>query len=246
MSFYEKNCDKPISKNEIIKYVNTNPKKLGIVEVDEDIDEDEDDPYIQTGVRFSYFTRKFLQSDSYSAEYDTIAVRSEENTHDFYVMNYFGGVGSPNIDTLIDYINTRYFINCDLLTIYNIYNNRGDCMNVNKNYAKNKIIDFLKKPLKQDSLYTIYYYYKYLLLTMFMFDIEYKVFELETLNLQFKNPQITSINHNFNTPDDIINDVEEIMENAVDMDEYYKLKNYMFIKIEEYTDKIIHHIRHVL
>ena len=67
----------------------------------------------------------------------------------------------------------------DLMTIYNITKNRGDCMRVNRNYAKESVIRiFNKHRALKGSFYQIYYYYQYLILNAFVFDILDKQYEL--------------------------------------------------------------------
>jgi hypothetical protein len=237
MSFYQKNCNKPISKHEIIKYINTNPKKLGIVF----LDEDEDDDYFESGVKFSYLTKQFFKS-AYAGEYSSINIYLNNNNNDYYVENNFKIMGTPTVDTLIDVINDEYIFDYDLLTIYNIYKNRGDCMRVYKNYAKNKVLDELVNITNnQNTFFEIYYCYEYLILNCFMFDIEEKFEELDTIRLKYETAYRSIVNFE---PDEIIDYINNAMENPIDENfkEYMQLRQYMLNEIDRLAPKIISYI----
>lgn len=240
ISFYQRNCDKPLSKQEIIKYINTKPKKLGIVF----LYEAEEDDYFENTIKFSYLTKQFFKS-AYAAEYNSINIFLNYNNNDYFVENNFENMGTPTIDTLIDIINDKHIFDYDLLTIYNIYKNRGDCMRVNKNYAKNKVLNELNNILDiQDTFFEIYYCYEYLILNFFMFDIEEKFDELDTIRLKYQTAYRSIINYESH---EIIDYINNAMENPIDENfkEYERLREYMLNEIERLTPKIISYINNM-
>ena len=76
MSFYKKNCDKPLSTREIINYINTNPTKIGIVYEDED-----EEDFFEVGVKFLYLNKFFLQHDRYTGETNMFKTRLEDDEY---------------------------------------------------------------------------------------------------------------------------------------------------------------------
>ena len=235
MSFYMKNCDKPFNNQEIIKYINTKPKKIGIIILTEYEDEDG----FKSEVIFGHFTRQFLNKNVYSGESNVFAVNVDGHNGDHYVINYNEIWGTPSIDKLIEYVNSGYILNYDLLTIYNIYNNRKDCTNVNKNYARNKVLSRLDEiiPDEQDSLYKIYFCYEYLLLNCFIFGIDQDFEELDafTIHYPFQN----------GTPENILNHIIKARDDPLDIKTYNKIKIFMLDEIERLTPIIVKSINNI-
>lgn len=238
MSFYMKNCDKPLSKQEIIKYINTKPKKIGIIILSEDEDDDHE---LITEVKFAYFTRQFLNKNDYSGESNIFSVNVDE--HNDYVINNYEIWGTPSIDRLIEYVNDDHILNYDLLTIYRVYSSRKDCIKVNKNYARNKVLNVLDDIIAddQDSLYKIYFCYEYLLLNCFIFDIDQDFEELDTFNI--KNTQTVSLANA--TPEEVLNYIIEVMDNPLDIKRYNKIKIFMLDEIERLTPIIVKSINNI-
>ena len=164
-TFYDKHYDKPISNHEIINYLLTNPKRFGKVVYD---------PAEGLDIIFSMYTLPvfnipyFTQNITISVDIDIdMYVHQELSTSD------------KSIESLIDEVESDYDLDMDLKTIYEIYKNRGDCMKVNRSYSKEAVVRIFNKrqQLKSDSFYQIYYYYNYLILNHFVFDILEKQFE---------------------------------------------------------------------
>lgn len=237
LSFYKKNCDKPLTPREIINYINTNPTKIGIVY----LDENEDNDFFEVGIKFLYLNKFFLQQDSYSGENNMFKTQLRE---EYVLKNRVDTWGSPDTEMIVEIINTNFVTDYDLLTIYNVYKNRGDCMRVNKNYAKEKTLSILDNntATSKDSLFKIYYCYEYLILNCFMFDIAYKYKELDDLELKYEAPVISIMNF---TGDIVLNHIQEAMDKPQNSQLYNTLKQFMLKEIERITPSIIKHIQNM-
>ena len=237
LSFYKKNCDKPLTPREIINYINTNPKKMGIVY----LDENEDVDFFEVGVKFLYLNKFFLQQDGYSGENNMFKTQLRE---EYVLKNRVDTWGTPDTEMIINIINDNFVTDYDLLTIYNVYKNRGDCMRVNKNYAKEKTLSILDNntATSKDSLFKIYYCYEYLILNCFMFDIPYKYKELDDLALKYETPVISIMNF---TGDIVLNHIQQAMDKPENSQLYNTLKQFMLKEIERITPSIIKHIQNM-
>ncbi len=238
MSFYKKNCDKPLTPREIINYINTNPEKIGIVYEDEDEEED----FSEVGIKFLYLNKFFLQDDRYLGETNMFKTRLEGD--EYVLKNRLSTWGTPDTETIIEIIDMNFVTDYDLLTIYNVYKNRGDCMRVNKNYAKEKTLSILDNntATSKDSLFKIYYCYEYLILNCFMFDIPYKYKELDDLELKYETPVISIINF---TGDIVLNHIQQAMDKPENSQLYNTLKQFMLKEIERITPSIIKHVQNM-
>ena len=229
LSFYNKNCDKLITNREIINYINTKPKKIGLIKVEEDEDEDMGS---STNIKFTYLTRSFLDYTKYTGEYNTISfILTEDMPQDYIVHNIVEDWGRPNIPMLVNMVVSDIIIGMDLLTMYHIYKNRGDCMRVNKNYAKNKVLNYLNGFVNNaQSFYKIYYLYEYLILNCFILDIPVKEYtELESLTLEFK--EVLSL-QNY-TVNEVLDALEQDIEDHKDIQLYQAHKTLMMNEINK-------------
>lgn len=236
MSFYQQYCDKPITTSEIISYVNTKPKKIGIVILTDGHGINHDRHYTFTQIQYGYLTKQALRN-RYHGEGNTIDIVLEGRNHNVY--NDFIDWEPMDMNELVNMTNTN--LDYDLLTIYNIYKARKDCMRVNPLYAKNKVLGFLNQLsiIPQQSLFDIYYYYEYLLLNYFVFDIMDGTYgELKPLALKPKNPLLLEDA----TKTEVMQYLSKAMDDPLDNEVYHEFKHAMIIEFNQLLNKVIDHI----
>src|SRR3982751_4649023 len=113
---------------------------MGIIILEEDEDEDE----FISEIRFIYLNRSFLDYDRYTAESNNISYSLDNELPQNYTVKHIQEAwGTPTMDMIIDIFQDNFFLGMDLLSLYQMYRNRGDCLRVNKNYAKYKVIEYL-------------------------------------------------------------------------------------------------------
>lgn len=134
LSFYEKNCNKPITLDEITNYVNSKPDKIAFIAHLEPYFTDDS---AELGLFFrNFYKRKIV--DKYVRE--TFAVEIVVNENNAFTTNHSYIRGDDINDILEESTLDKTY---DLYTLYNIYKNRTNCMRVNENYAKEKNHDNL-------------------------------------------------------------------------------------------------------
>lgn len=148
---------------------------------------------------------------------------------------------------VIKSVETGIIDNFDILTRYNIYKNRINCVKVNNNYAKERILKALEdyKTSQTESFLHMYCYHQYLILNCYMFDIidhpEY-TYVLPELNFEYLDPERYD-NHNYgsmltffmkifdNQPDVLLfNKQKLIMKEEIDRLELL-VKNYIIYEL---------------
>ena len=236
MSFYTRYCDNPITTSEIISYVNTKPKKIGIIILTDGQGVNNDRQYLFTQIQYGYLTKQALRN-RYHGEGSTIDLVLEGREYNVY--NDFIDWEPMDMNELTDI--TDIDIDYDLLTIYNIYKARKDCMRVNPLYAKQKVLAFLNQltVIPQQSLFDIYYYYEYLLLNCFVFDIMDRTYgELKPFPLKPKNPLLLDQA----TKTEVMQYLSKVMDDPIDYEVYDEFKHAMIIEFNRLLDKVIEHI----
>ncbi len=203
-------------------------------------DENEDDISFFTDMQFGYLTRQTLINDQYHGEYDII--RAILTPDEYNVENVFENMGTPTIDALIEMV-TNGVIDYDLLTIYNIYKARENCMRVDSQYAKNKVLAMLTRlfTIPNASLFSIYYYYKFLMLNYFVFDINVKYVELETLPLYIDQP----LSLENNTQEEVIRYLMKALGEPLDVEFYDIFKQQLIIKLNQLLSGLINHVKNL-
>lgn len=238
-SFYNQYCDKPVTNSEIIRYLKTSPKKIGLVLLNEvDNNDDPQDPHFATQIEFNYLTKNVLRP-KYHGEINLIkAVLNQDN--EYSIVNKFESSISPDINQLINIINVYEILDYDLFTIYNIYKNRHNCMRVNPMYAKQKLLGFLKLlgSIVDEKLLDLYYYYEYLLLNCFIFDISENYTELTTLRLNPKEPLLLENA----SKREVILYLNEAIEDPLKMEEYIALKKFLLFEFDRLLILVTNHI----
>lgn len=224
-TFYDKNCDRPISNNEIINYILTKPKRIGKVVYEE--------PENEKNVIFIMWTLPSFNTRNYYATHSVLYLNDEDEP--YVNQDVFDRVTS--MDDIIEGVETDILLDMDLMTTYNMYINRKNCMRVNKNYAKQKVIKLFKShALKTKDFYDTYYYYQYLLLNAFVFDILDR--QYEPIQLFFVKPI-----------DMAYENVDEYMENffnPVDKELYNEQMNTILNAIDELEPKILNYIHNYM
>lgn len=164
--FYEKYCDLPISHKEIRDYLLTNPRKFGSV-----LATTMNNNGIQEiAINFNYYELSPFVNIIYYISTFGLDYHRENNTME---LSNTINVDVSNIATI-----NRLVASCrdyDLLTIYHVYRNRTNCVKVNKNYAKEKILEeFDTRFIVHDdmALFDAYYIYQYMLLNCYVLNMD--------------------------------------------------------------------------
>lgn len=223
-TFYNTNQNRKITNREIVNYLLTSPKRFGkvIYETDEE----------ESNIAFTMFTLPVFNTGDYHVGYSIITTKNYDE--DPYVHNAISN-RTQSFNDIIDNVETDVGIDLDLMTVYNIYKNRGNCIRVNKHYAKEKVIMvFNNHQLKSNSFSDIYYYYQYLLLNGFVFDILDK--QYDPIQLFFVRPIDFQENENL---DDYM---DRFMSNPVDIDLYNNQLQNILTEIKELEPKILNYI----
>lgn len=217
-TFYDNNCRKPITNTEIITYFLTNPKRFGKVVYEEEENE--------INMIFMMYSLPVFNNGRYDSTRNGFYTIDEEYIHqeiDHQIISTNDIIKDLNID-----------MDMDLMTIYNITKNRGDCMRVNCNYAKESVIRiFNKHRALKGSFYQIYYYYQYLILNAFVFDILDKQYEL------IHSFVVKPIGIVYENVDDYM---ESLLSNPIDQDLYNEQIKIMLNDINELEPKILNYI----
>lgn len=236
-TFYHKNCDKSITSQEIANYLKTYPERLGIVV----ILEEDDDEYEISKIQFRHFYPRIFGAGQYNIEINDVYTKLMYENNYFYMGNE-NDIDSIKmsrlIENILNLVTPRRFT-YDLLTYYNIYKNRTNCMNVNKNYAKNKILKiFYEKTALDQSFLTISYVYHYLILNCFVFNLLEKSYEPLPPIALIPNGNIKDLM----SEGELVGYMLDAMENPIDEKLQRKQKVNMVTEIMTLSKRLENHI----
>lgn len=226
LSFYERNCNKPITLDEIVNYINSKPDKIAFIEPLLKYTDD-------TETAIELYFRNFYKGkivDKYIKE--TFIIQTIVNENEFFTINdsYINGY-----DILENFTLDKTY---DLYTLYNIYKNRINCMRVNKNYAKEKIMSIYKDKVDvDDSFLNIYYVYLYLVLNCSVFDIPVNYIKINKIDLI---PQPFNVDMSRDEASDFLYDILDRPENK---ELHNQEKQKMLSEINKLTKLLNHNIQ---
>lgn len=193
--FYDRHCDKPISVNEFLVYINTNP-----------------DDFIIFTVSVEHDSPVFRIYQFESGYLNTLKLYIEQQDADEYILITNYNYSDHTIEELFEIIeyDELYF---DIQTTYNIISRRN-CEEISSGYNKKITKDIFNKHANINIVNNIYSY----------FDL-YKtlLYQAYNYNLLFNKP--VQLNDNietiiFNTEGIVVDgDIEEVIDDM--MEEYY-------------------------
>ena len=231
-TFYNTYSNLPIHKSEIINYIKTYPLKIGIVKLIYDTEWD----YAYVGMAHHYlFKFTLFNTHDYPGNTNEFKIIASDGNNISILVNNIHHYYSPHIEDLINDVTLNQIMFYDLLTYYHIYNHRGDCIRVNKNYAKEKVIHELENHIKLDSFFNIFMTYQYMLLNCFAFDILNETYnEMKTMALY----NIIDIPANRTNKDTFLIYLNESMNHPMNINLYNKQKEYMLHTIKKLKPQI--------
>lgn len=227
LSFYEKNCDKPLTLTEIRNYITTKPDSFGMIHKVVELD---GDPIV---IIFCNVIYQCKMSDGYINE--DIVFDIYHGRYNAFTENYIRS-SSIEMDKLLTNIKDGTY---DLYTLYQVYKNRTNCMKVNKNYAKEKIMkEFIKETKLDDSFLNTYIVYIYLCMNCYVFGEKMKYREIKRLKY---NPEYIRPRND----KEILDYIYGLLERPLQPELYEIEKNKMLEQINIMYNIVVNHIENL-